>query len=150
MKKVDMKKQQPDRLKRLEDRIVELENNWKRALADYKNLEQRTQKLRTDAMLFATQELLRKILKILDDLDLALVHHPQEAWVTSLRNDLFRILSDEGLGEIDALGTVFDPQLMECIQKAPGTENTVVKVVLKGYKLHEVVLRPAKVEVGHG
>jgi len=37
---------------------------------------------------------------------------------------------------------------MECMDKAKGEPNKVLEVKLKGYLLHDRILRPAKVIVG--
>ena len=134
----------------LRDQVKELEENWKRALADYQNLTKRVEKERWEAVLFATGSLLSKILKIADDLRLAVAPHPDQPWLKLIHADLTKILKDEGISEIDAAAKPFDPQTMECVQQVDGPKNTIVKVVQMGYKLHDKILRPAGVEVGKG
>ncbi len=140
----------PQTIKQLEDQIKTLDENWKRALADYQNLTKRVEKERWEAILFATGSLLSKILKIADDLGLAVAHHQDLPWLKLIHADLSKILIDEGISEIDAVGKSFDPQTMECVQQVAGPKDTVVKVVQMGYKLHDKILRPARVEVGKG
>ena len=137
-------------LQTLKARVGELENNWKRALADYKNLEARTEKQRFEAVIFANRNLVRSLLKTLDDLDLAYGHHQNEVWLKSIRDELKQVIIDEGVVEIDVAGKTFDPLLMECVGQAEGEVNKVVKIVQKGYKMHDTILRPARVEVGAG
>ena len=145
------KKQKPDlqiEIQQLQQRINELDGNWKRALADYKNLEFRTEKAVRDALIFGNKNLISRLLKILDDLGLAVEHHPDQIWAKSTRDEMKTILFDEGMTEIDALGKTFNPNEMECIGKSDGDENIVVKIVQTGYKIHDQVLRPVRVEVG--
>lgn len=145
-----MTKKQTDKVKdQLQERINELEENWRRALADYQNLTKRVEKDRWEAILFATGSLLEKILKIADDLGRAVAHHQDQPWLKLIHADLWKILKDEGITEIDAAGKSFDPLTMECIQQVDGPKNTVVKIAQIGYKLHDKILRPAKVEVGN-
>ena len=139
-----------DETQKLQDKILELDGNWKRALADYKNLEFRTEKSVRDALIFGNKNLISRLLKILDDLGLAVEHHPDQIWAKSTRDEMKTILTDEGMTEIDALGKPFNPNEMECIGKSDGDENIVVKIVQKGYKIHDQVLRPVRVEVGKG
>ena len=120
MKQTDKVKEQ------LQERINELDGNWKRALADYKNLEFRTEKAVREALTFGTKGLIIKLLKVLDELDMAVEHHPDQAWAKMTRDE------------------------MECVSKTEGAENIVVKIVQKGYKIYDQVLRPARVEVGSG
>ena len=132
----------------LQERINELDGNWKRALADYKNLEFRTEKAVREALTFGTKGLIIKLLKVLDELDMAVEHHPDQTWAKMTRDEMKTILADEGVAEIDALGKQFNPNEMECVGKTEGAENTVVKIVQTGYKIYDQVLRPARVEVG--
>lgn len=131
-------------------RIHELEENWKRALADYQNLAKRVEKERAEAVLFATGSLVSRILKIADDLGRAVAHHPDLPWLKLIHTDLWKILADENISEIDAAGKSFDPLTMECVNRVPGPKDQVVNVVIRGYKLHDKILRPARVEVGKG
>jgi molecular chaperone GrpE len=140
---------QADAVQKFQQQVEELENNWKRALADYKNLESRVERQRVDAVLFATSSLITRLLKILDDLDRARTHHHDE-WIRLMRDEFFGILSVEGVTEIPARGLPFDPATMECVAQVTGEKDRVIKVLVKGYTLHGQILRHAKVEVGSG
>lgn len=144
MKQTDKVKEQ------LQERINELDGNWKRALADYKNLEFRTEKAVREALTFGAKGLIIKLLKVLDELDMAVEHHPDQTWAKLTRDEMKTILTDEGVMEIEVLGKQFNPNEMECTGKTEGTENIVVKIVQKGYKIYDQILRPARVEVGKG
>jgi len=144
MKQTDKVKEQ------LQERINELDGNWKRALADYKNLEFRTEKAVREALTFGTKGLIIKLLKVLDELDMAVEHHPDQAWAKMTRDEMKTILSDEGVMEIEVLGKQFNPNEMECVSKTEGAENIVVKIVQKGYKIYDQVLRAVRVDVGKG
>lgn len=63
---------------------------------------------------------------------------------------LTKAMADHGLQVIDPLNEPFDPELQEAMAMLPSEEhdeNTVIEVLEKGYRLHERLIRPAKVVV---
>lgn len=130
-------------------KIADLENKWKRALADYDNLQKRIGREKEEFVKFANAALLDKLLTVLDSLEQAEKHLKDEGLKMSL--DQFRtVLQSEGVIEIKAMGQKFDAETMDCAEVVRGPKNVVMKVINKGYKLNNYVLRPAKVEVGQG
>lgn len=147
------KKQQDNKqleIQKLQEQVRQLEENWKRALADYKNLESRIERQKADVMRFSMAPLLLKLFSVLDHLNLAVEHHQSEDWVRLIRDQLRDILLAEGIEEIPALGTEFDPVMMECVEQVEGERDKVIKVVEIGYRQGDKVLRHAKVQVGKG
>ena len=133
--------------KSLKEQVLEAENKWKRALADYENLVKRTQREKENFFKFANRRLLEKLLGVLDDLELCRKHLDDQG--LNLGVEKFKeLLESEGVKEIEVLGKNFDPQLMEAVEMTAGPKNKVVEVVAKGYLLNETILRPAKVKVG--
>lgn len=129
--------------------LAELEAKWKRALADYQNLEKRTEKEKYDFVRFANASLISKLLGVLDDLDRA-HRHSQDPGLKLIHHQLQNILKDEGLEEISTAGQTFNPETMEAIDHVNGKLNQVIQVLSKGYTLNSKVVRPAKVAVGKG
>ena len=127
----------------------ELENNWKRALADYRNLEKRVAEEREMFFTFANSSLVLRILPILDNLE-SLVKHVDDEGLKMTIKDFKRILDEEGVKEIEAEGADFDSEKMEAIEKVEGAKDKVVEVLQKGYTMKEKILRPARVKVGSG
>lgn len=126
---------------------MEVESKWKRTLADYENLVKRTEKEKENFVKFANSRLLDKLLEVLDDLELCQKHLNDQG--LTLGVEKFRkILESEGVKEIAALGQDFNPELMEAVEVIRGPKNKVVEVVLNGYLLNDIILRPAKVKVG--
>lgn len=127
--------------------VEELENQLKRALADYHNLERRVDEERKLLSQLSSIILIEKFLPILDNLENAQSHLKDEGLDIVIKQ--FKdVLTSEGVEEIDAEGTQFDPNLHEAIEVAEGPdEGRIVKVVAKGYKVNNKVLRPAKVVV---
>jgi len=145
----DKPQSENEKIKHLEGRIQELENNWKRAVADYRNLERRTAEEQVAFASFANQILLRELLPVLDALESAVDHLKDEGLglaVTKFKN----ILGDFNVREIDVAEKIFDATIMEAIETVDGEENKVVAVTEKGYMIGDRILRPARVKVGKG
>lgn len=133
----------------LKEQLADLENKWKRALADYANLEKRIDQEKQAFVKYANASLLDKLLAVLDDLERAEAHLKNKGLALAL--DQFRsVLKTEGIEEIKVKEQNFDPQTMDCVEMIKGEKNKVIKVTQKGYLLNNKVLRPAKVMVGKG
>lgn len=156
--KNNMDKEHKDinKIKELEEKIserekqnAELDNNWKRALADYKNLERRTQEDREAFLNFSNETLIRSLLPIVDHMEMLLAHFPDESLKMILK-DFHQVLKNEGVSEIETLNEDFDPATMDAIEMIEGEKNKVLEVLAKGYFLKNKLLRPARVKVGQG
>lgn len=134
-------------MKKADEKYEELNNKYLRCLADYQNLEKQTAAWKEDFVKFANQELVIKLLEILDDLEKA-QEHLQDDGVQIIIDKLRNILKNTGLEEIVAVDQEFDPNLMEVVQTEPGeTDHQVAKILQKGYILNGRVIRPVKVVV---
>ncbi len=134
-------------INKLKKQVEELTNNWKRALADYQNLERRTQQEKEKFATYIKAELIKKLLPVLDNLEKAIVH-TNDNGLTLVVKTMVNTLKNEGLQEIAAEGKKFDPLYMEAIDITEGKDDDqVLKVFEKGYVLSDTVLRPARVQV---
>lgn len=132
---------------KLQERINELENNWKRALADYVNLEKRTAEEKSSIIEFANANLLGRLLGVLDNLEM--MHtHTNDKTIEMIIKDFKNVLRDEKVEEINALGQDFDQNLMDALETVEGEDGKVVEVVRKGYTFKNKLLRPVTVKVG--
>lgn len=145
-KAVKQKKASTDELTQ---RVKELEESWKRALADYNNLEKRINEQQKTFVRLASAALIDKLLGVLDDLERA-AYHIKDNGLNLILNQFKSVLESEGVKEMKAKGEEFDPETMDCAEMVAGPENTVVKIVQKGYTLNDHVIRPVKVKVGSG
>ncbi len=104
-------------------------------------------------------KLLTEILSIADNLEQAIVSAEAKASVDSLlegiklvHNLLQRLLAQQGIEHIETVAREFDPKTQEAVQVVtvndPCQNNIVITEIVKGYKLNERVIRPAKVRVG--
>jgi molecular chaperone GrpE len=121
-------------------------NGWKRAKADLANFQNDTAKERINWAKFASSGTLQRLLPALDTLYAAAEHEPTLADTVKKFEEYLR---GEDMTEIDCRGK-YDPSIHEVIgmEKKEGAEAGLITVVAqRGYKLHDQVLRPAKVIV---
>src|SRR5580765_2676387 len=129
-----------------------------RERAEFSNYRRRTSEEREAMLGLAGEDLIRKVLAIADDFDLAIDNRPPDlagsSWVegvTAIDRKLRALLESEGVRPVEAeAGKAFDPREHEAIVTVPGTgraEGEIVDVVRRGYKLRDRVLRPALVAV---
>lgn len=132
----------------LKQKVSEFEDKYKRALADYQNLEKRVREERVDWLKTANKEMILRLLPILDTLMLAQKHSKDQSLAVSI--GLFLdTLKAEGVEKIETNGKEFDPQMMEVVATGEGQENgKVLEELRSGYTIVNRVLRPAQVKVG--
>ncbi len=136
-------KKQPEDKNILEQRISELEENWKRAVADYRNLERRVASEQEFFVKFANANLLQKFFAIFDSLKLAAEHNKDTA---PIFEQIKKVLESEGVKMINIKeGEEFNGEIMEAMEGSSGTK--VGKVVREGFELDGRVLRPVLVEL---
>lgn len=146
MKEKDSKKV---KIEELEKRISELDNNWKRALADYQNLQKRTSEERINFVEFSNSTLIRKLLPILDNLEM-LEKHLEDEGLKMIVKEFKSVLKEENVEEVNTNDVFFDANLMEAVETVDGLSNKVIEVLQKGYLFKQKLLRPARVKVGNG
>ena len=129
-----------------------------RLQAEFDNYRKRVLKEQTRAVEMAAEPLVRRLLEVLDEFQLALMAAEQKPdfdrflhGVELVYAKLLETLRSEGLERIDALGKPFDPSLHEALMQSgdgEGQEEPVVGDVLRpGYTLRGRVIRPAGVKV---
>jgi len=129
-----------------------------RERAEFLNFKRRTSEEREAMLGLAAEALIRKVLVLADDFDLAVEHRPEtgvdEAWVegiAAIDRKLRALLESEGVGQIDAEpGMQFDPHEHEAVANVPGTGRPggeIVEELRRGYRLRDRVIRPALVAV---
>lgn len=132
---------------KLEQKIEECETKYKRALADYQNLEKRVQSERHEWIRSANKDIIYRFLPLADTLELAMRHSEDQTLKVTYQQFL-DILKQEGVEKIQTQGKSFDPHTMECIQTEEGEKGKVLQELRSGYTLYGIVLRPAQVTVG--
>jgi len=129
-----------------------------RERAEFLNFKRRTAEERDAMYGIASEGLIRKVLALADDFDLAVEHRPagavDEAWVegiAAIDRKLRQLLESEGVSGVDATpGVTFDPREHEAVVNVPGTGRRggeIVEELRRGYRLRDRVIRPALVAV---
>ena len=136
-----------NQIKELQDKVESLDNSWKRALADYSNLEKRTADEKENFLTLVKIQIVESFLPFFDNLEKIQEHSKDEGLNLTLK-DLQKVLKNIGVEEIEAEGKDFDHNIMEAIEVQKGEKNKVLKIIQKGYLLNGFLLRPAKVAVG--
>ena len=131
---------------KLQDKCEELEHQLKRALADYANLQKRTEEEKKNLAKFSNAVLISKLLEVVDGLEAAQKAHPSDG-LDLITKKFKDILASEGVEEI-ATDSDFNPELHEGIAMVPGEKNgEIAEVVQKGYAIEGRIIRPARVKV---
>ncbi len=148
-KKEDKKKKEkkPDLKKMLE----EMENKYKRALADYQNLLKQSAKEKEEFIKYANEQLILDIIPVFDNLKTSLSHIDKKAeesgWAEGIKYVIKQfedVLTNLGLEQIKTEGEKFDPHTMEALD---GDGEKVLKELKPGYKLNGKVIVAARVEL---
>ncbi|MFT4586664.1 MAG: molecular chaperone GrpE [Limisphaerales bacterium] len=132
---------------------------WVRLSADFENYKKRALRDKTEALKYANESLIERLLPVLDNFDAALISMNNESaasldsvkmGVNMIASQLKNLLTDCGLQEIDAIGQPFDPNLHEAVSQketAEVPESQVVEQFRRGYKLKDRLVRAANVAV---
>ncbi len=139
-------------------RLAEMEDRWRRALADLDNVRKRYQRELEQARAGERELVAAEWLPVVDNLELALEHADADPTsivegVRAVRDMAVAVLARLGFSRYDEVGGAFDPARHEAVgtttrdDVAPGT---VVGVVRPGYGDGERLLRPAAVIVAAG
>jgi len=134
-------------IEELTQKIGSLENDWKRALADYKNLQRRTLKEKEEAIKFSNYVLISELIPAYENLKMV-GKHSDDTGLKMVMNQLEEILEANGVEKIKAEGEDFDERVMEAIETKKGKPGKVLEILQNGYKFKDRLIRPAKVVVG--
>ncbi|PIS05568.1 MAG: nucleotide exchange factor GrpE [Candidatus Buchananbacteria bacterium CG10_big_fil_rev_8_21_14_0_10_42_9] len=158
MSKKTEAKPKPNKVQELEAKCNEYLDGWKRAQADYQNLQKQVVKEKSQTIKFAQREIIEELLSVYDNFKMAVGHipHHQEAedWVIGIRHilkQLKSILENAAVHEILTVGEKFNPEVHEAVEQVATDEQhdgLVVEEVKPGYKMHGQVIQVAKVKVG--
>lgn len=156
-----------DTIKKLREKIKKLEGEKQeyldlsqRTRADYVNFKKEVESNQVSNRKFATKRFIEELLPVLDSYDMA--QGNKEAWekvdqnwrigIEYIFNQFKTVLENEGVTQFGKIGDTFNPELHETMQSIEvedeKDDDKIVKVLQNGYKMHDTILRPARVHVG--
>jgi molecular chaperone GrpE len=141
----------------LAEELSSLKDQYLRKLADYENFRKRMFRENEDARKYGVAALLGDLIPVLDDFDrgVASAEHARDYGILHdgivlIRRQLGSLLEAKyGLARFDSSGQAFDPNVHEAVamEQGPVAEAMVSEEFLPGYRLHDRVVRAAKVRV---
>ena len=152
----------PQEIEDLKEQAARADENWDRFVrlnADFENFKKRAARERLEAIKFANEGLVLKLLPVADNFEMALAAARNagegsakslETGVAMIQQQLRNVLAEAGLEEVDATGQDFDPTLHEAVSQQESTdvpEGHVLQQLRKGYRFQGKLLRPATVVV---
>ena len=147
MKEKDKTEKYHKQIEELKQKVSDLENNWKRALADYQNLEKRIAEDKEQLVFYVKKQTVEEFLPFLDNLE-KIEEHVKDKGLELTLKEFKKTLTNMGVQEIETEGKEFDHEVMDAIETQKGDKNKILKTALRGYLLNGKLLRPAKVIVG--
>ena len=136
----------------LKERVDQTTEKWKRVLADYDNLEKRTQQEIIDKVSSETGKLILEFLTVYENFIRAKeVYAKDGVDITGLEGiikNMNSLFSEYDVRPIDAMGKIFDPNLHEAISIVEDpklAEDTIIEEIAKGYIIRGKVLKYSKV-----
>jgi molecular chaperone GrpE len=154
-----------DPLKDLEEKVTEAQaearenhDRMLRLAAEFENYKKRTNREMEDLKKYATENLIRQLLTIVDNLERAIASASADNQngqgvidgVALTLAEVMKILEKHHVSPIESLGVPFDPSFHQAMCQEESDEhppNTVVQEYQKGYMIHDRLLRPAMVVV---
>ena len=153
-KSAELAEQIDNSFEELKQENLVLKEKWQRALADYQNLEKRTQAEITQRVSDKTNNLLLNFIDIYEDFIRAENSLSNEnidtTGIVAVRKNMENLLAENNIKPIEAIGEIFDPQKHEAVSMVEDDsldEGTITQEVAKGYFTEKGILKPSKVIV---
>ena len=142
----------------LVDAQEKVDENWElylRTAAELENVRKRSQRELENARRYGIERFALELLAVGDSLEMGLEAASEEPSVEILMagkkatlKQLRQLLERFSISELDPLGEALDPELHEAMTTQPSEEyqpGQVMAVIQKGYRIHDRLLRPARV-----
>ena len=141
-----------------EEELKQIHDRFLRISAEFDNYKKRSARETADFRKYANQALLKELLPVVDNLELAInstdgKRDIDKSLVEGLeitRNEILKVLEKFHVKPVEAAGKPFDPEFHEAVMRQESDEypeNTVISEFQKGYLIHDRLLRPAMVVV---
>jgi molecular chaperone GrpE len=144
-----------DAAKKAEEEAAQESERYMRLMAEFQNYKRRAAKEKTDTLQYANEKIVADILPVLDNFERALTTETEdiEGYAKGMQlifEQLYKALENAGLEEIKALDEDFDPNVHNAVMTdniEDKDDGKITKVLQKGYKLRDKVVRPSMVAV---
>jgi molecular chaperone GrpE len=146
----------------LQEEHDQLKDRWMRLQADFDNYRKRMLREKQETLAYGHENVVKDLLPVVDNLERAIEHASASSGadfegmlqgVELVRRELLAVLTKHGVEGIEAEGETFDPNVHEALAQVeePNVEaGRVARVLEKGYRLRDRLLRPARVMVSKG
>lgn len=145
--------------KLFEEKLAEMQDRYLRLSAEFDNFRKRTLREKMELAKYATEDILIKIIPVMDDFDRAMANMENAADCSAIKSGIDLIyskftdfLKQNGIREIESINTAFNVDLHDAVAKTPvedeNMKGKIIDVVKKGYYLQDKIIRHAKVVVG--
>ncbi|HYW95039.1 MAG TPA: nucleotide exchange factor GrpE [Bacteroidales bacterium] len=142
-----------------EKRLSDTQEKYLRLTAEFDNYRKRTLREKSELLKSASEDVLVKILPVMDDFERAIGSMEDSTDIDAIRAGIYLIynkfkdfLKQQGIKEMNSINNEFDTDMHEAVTKIPVQEEEnkgkVVDVIEKGYLLNDKVVRYAKVIIG--
>jgi len=157
-KSVDPIKDLEEKLQASEETAKESYDRFLRVSAEFENYKKRSAREMDEFRKFANQSLIKELLPIVDNLELAIKSSNENEnaavglvdGVNLTLREILKVFEKYDAKPIEALGRTFDPRYHEAVMREETDkhpENTVINELQKGYLMHERLIRPSMVVV---
>jgi molecular chaperone GrpE len=141
------------------EKLAEMQDRYLRLSAEFDNYRKRTLKEKMELTKHAGENILISIVPVMDDFERAMKLMETATDCTAMKsgidliyNKFAEFLKQNGIREIEALNQNFNVDLHEAVTKVTVQDESmkgkVVEVIVKGYWLHDKIMRFSKVVVG--
>lgn len=145
-------------LEKLKNELAEFKDKYLRVLAESENARKRLQKEKQEMIQYSLQNVIVDFLNPIDHMENALKYTQQMSeevkhWAIGFQMILTQfkdVLTNNGVSPFDSEGKPFDPHFHEAVEAIATSDcppNTVMDESVKGYKMGDRIIRPARVKV---
>ena len=131
--------------------------SWQRTKADFINYKKDEMKRMEDVARYGSESLIKDLIGVMDNFDLGLRSLEKAGHVDKgiylIRSQIEDILRKRGLEKLDIkVGDEFDPGIAEAMTEIESDQphGTIVEEIEPGYRLHDKIIRAARVLVSKG
>jgi len=146
----------------LREEKAQLEDRYLRLQADFDNHRKRVLREKQETLSYGHENMVKDLLPVVDNLERAIEHGSASSGadfesmlqgVELVRRELLAVLAKHGVGTMEAEGEAFDPNVHEALAQVEDPTvpaGRVARMLQKGYRLRDRLLRPARVLVSKG